>query len=244
MSESPKKRKAGEESTDVDESKPAPRKREITHFIAIDVEATGPNVVKNYMPEMGASFWAVGDSEPLATFYVAIEQPPGTDWDEKTKQEYWLNPAKGKDGKTQMALLEARLIRQPLSSPEKAMRDFHRFATLAQEMLGPDDTVIVISDTAEFDTAYANVYLGRHCPELCPNLNLLFGQYRSTRDIDAFYYGLGQRLQKWGAEEVALGSFDEKEFPAWVQRYEATHDPLDDAISIGARASYLLSLCE
>lgn len=257
MTEAAKKRKTDDDSTEIEDdaagvvatttSAPAAavvKQRAITHIIAIDIEATGPNTYANFMPEMAASFWRIGDTEPLDTFYAYIAQPQGTEWDEKCRVEFWTNPAKGQNGVTPLSAMNKRQLTAEVKSPERAMRQFVSWAQRSKEMLGREDTVIVITDTNEFDTAFLNVYLGRHCAELCPNLNVLFGEYRSTRDIDAFYYGMGWQLKKWGAEETALGALNEKALPDWVLAYKATHNPLDDANAIGATASYLLSRCD
>lgn len=76
-----------------------------------------------------------------------------------------------------------------------------------------------------------------------PSLTRLFGAYRSTRDIDSFYYGVGGCIKFWGAEEVALAGMRVGGFPDDMKAYKATHNPLDDANFIGAKASYVLSVC-
>lgn len=219
-------------------------RHEATHVIAIDVETTGPNVVTNYMTDFGASCWKIGETNPIATFYTALQQPPGTKWDELTSKEFWDNPAKGVNGVPPRVDLEKRLAGNVLLTPEAGM---HRFVLWARELhqgLGDGELIIVISDTADFDSTFINYYLGRYVGETCPSLTRLFNEYRPTRDIDSFYHGTGFRLARWDAEASAMQALDVKELPSWVTAYESAHNPLADANVIGAKASYLLMMLD
>ena len=140
-----------------------------------------------------------------------------------------------------MAALEERIATNTVVSPEKAMREFVEWARMLERTSDPDERIVVITDTAEFDTSFVNQYLGRFVGSLCPNLNRLFGAYRATRDIDSFYFGVGRTLKQWGAEGTALGTNDA--LPHWVLNYRGNHNPIEDANLIGASASYILTRC-
>jgi hypothetical protein len=220
---------------------PAPKKvkvtDEITHILVIDVETTGPNVVKNFMPEFGVSFWKIGDQRPLDSRHFSLMQPENTEWDPKTKEEFWDNPLKGVDKKTPpMVNFKQRQLDFPPRSIALAMDQFVLFARLCD--VAAKGQMIIVVDTADFDTTEMNYYLAMWTN--VPSLTLLFGSYRSVRDIDSFYYGVGGFLKFWGAEEVAQRGIGIVAFPAWVEEFRATHNPKDDAEYIGAKASYVL----
>lgn len=211
---------------------------EITHILVVDIETTGPNVTRHYMPEFGVSFWKIGDTKPLAERHYTLQQPENTEWDAQTLDEFWNNPARGEDKKTPpMAALKQRLLDYPPRHMFSVMQLFVDFAEECDEVA--KGKVVVVFDTAEFDSTFLNFYLATWTK--VPSLTRLFGSYRSTRDIDSFYYGVGGYLKFWGAEEVALSGMNVKAFPDWVNEFKATHNPLDDANFIGAKASYVLS---
>lgn len=213
---------------------------EITHILVIDIETTGPSVRKHYMPEFAASFWEISGQKPLATRHYTLQQPEGTEWDAETLSEFWNNPAKGEDKKTTpMEALKQRLLEKPPQHIHTVMHEFIAFAlecdAIARGLL------VIMFDTVEFDSTFMNYYLASWTA--VPSLTRLFGGYRATRDIDSFYFGVGGRIKFWGAEEVALAGMRVADFPDDVKAYKATHHPLDDANFIGAKASYVLSMC-
>ena len=229
-------------STSAPTDEPAPKKiktlDEITHILVVDIETTGPNVKQHYMPEFGVSFWKIGDKEPLATHHFTLHAPENTGWDAQTREEFWDNPAKGEDKKTTpMEALKKRLLEKPPQHIYSAMRKFVDFAKECDAVA--NGKLVIVFDTAEFDSTFMNYYLAAWTE--VPSLTRLFGAYRSTRDIDSFYYGVGGYLKFWGAEEVALSGMNINAFPDWVNAFKATHNPLDDANFIGAKASYVLS---
>lgn len=218
---------------------------DIDCVISFDVEVTGMNLVKHWMPELGASFWRIGDKQPTKTFYRAIEQPPLTSWCPKTLSQFWNNPEKG-EGKVVAPIVayNKRRAAATIHSPAAAMSDFVDWVReIARDCEKNGLKVLLISDTDLFDKSWVNYYLSMYCEDKCEYLGDIFGKYTPTRDISAFYFGIGRRLQKHGSVETALSAFGETETPEWVKAYAHNHDPLSDANSIGAAASYILSKC-
>lgn len=234
--------------------------RDITHVLAIDVEAAGPNVIRHFMPEFGAAIFKIGEwQKPLSTFYRALEQKnSGLDWDVATLAEYWHNPDKGiacyGDGGrvistlTQFDALEARRRLHGTVPANKAAREFVAWARSMNDTLGDDERMIVVTDTGAFDTVWINVMLGRADKEEpaidCAGLNYLFGKYRPVRDLSSLYFGMAHRFARWGSERAALDKLGLPDFPDQVKAFAHDHNPLNDALSIGASAAYLLSYCE
>lgn len=218
-------------------------RHKVTHFITVDVEATGPNIIDNFMPEFAASFWEIGDEQPLSTFYRCVSQPPNTKWDEETKSSFWDNPLEGRNKKIPpMVDHLQRMADNKIVSPLEAMLEFLLWVRECNGKLTfPKESCIILVDTAEFDTSFMNAYLGKYVGATCPNLNRVFGEYRPVRDIDSFYHGCNHLLAPFGAEQSAMSYLAIKQFPAWVDAFKATHDPLADANTIGARASFLLN---
>ena len=132
-----------------------------------------------------------------------------------------------------------------LVSPALAMGDFVYWVQAQERRLSAaGDKMVIVSDTSSFDGGVANYHLARYSPDLCSNLVDITGQYRPTRDMSSFYFGVGKRFQVRGSTDTALETFGETTLPDWVKAYAHNHDPLSDANSIGAMASYFLSKCE
>lgn len=214
----------------------------ITHVLAFDIETTGPNVVTNWMNEFGAAVFRVGDNEAIEAIYRNIAQPPNTEWDPKTMEEFYKSvPADSADDKTLLDLYEERKKKHAVVSPEKAMTDFIVWARRINDSLLPDEKMIVITDTVAFDTVFFNYYLSKYTPSRCCSLLNLFGKYQVTRDISSFFCGLGRRLGTDGSSRSALNSLVMDKFPAWVEKHKHNHDPLSDAQHIGAMASFMIA---
>lgn len=216
--------------------------RSITHVLAIDVEASGGNVLENWMPEFAAAFWRIGDQKPTATFYRCLAQPAGCTWSPQSMVQFWTNLDKGFDGKTPLeALRDRQAMHEPLADPVQAMHDFVAWARGLEAAKAADEEIILATDTTGFDLSWIAVYLARagyDGPES------LFGQYRPARDTNSFYFGMGRKMRKWGSEGVALEALGLTELPAWVKQYAHNHDPQSDANEIAATASYILALAE
>lgn len=216
--------------------------KKVTHVIALDVESTGMNLIEHWMPEFGASLWRIGEAKPQQTFYRLLEQPAGTGWCAKTKAEFWDNPDKGYDKKmAPMVHFQARCSASTAVSPKDAMNNFIDWVqAIGKECTTNGWNVIIITDTAAYDTAWINYYLSKYTSERCAYLGDIFGEYRPTRDISAFYFGVGRCLKKHGSTELALEKIG-ADAPMWVTSWEHNHHPLSDANSIGAMASFILS---
>jgi hypothetical protein len=220
----------------------------VAKVLAVDVETTGQTERTGALVEFGAAVWRVGAKTPDATFYAYL----GTDgavWCARTRLEFWDNATHGAGGKTPLELLRERVARDaiaPLSREAAA----HRFVAWARaQYAAADERMIVVTDTSGFDHAFLSGLLAEH-QETAPcaagaakpySLNYLFGAYAPVRDINSFYLGVGGELRKWGARDRMMRLLGVDELPAWVRAYEHTHNPLDDANSIGAKVSFFLS---
>ncbi len=215
-------------------------KREVTHFIVVDIETTGPNCLKHSMIEFAATFWAVGGLNPIGTLDFMLGQPSDVEWCERTLNEVWNSPKNVMDNTTLLQRLEKRLSETPLFEPEDAMRAFVKWCIAVEDSMESDERVVFISDTNSFDTTFLNVYLCRFAPDAASGLDWIFGEYRPTFHIDAFYLGLGKTMRCWNTEQAAL-NFLKLEFPDWVTERKEDHTALNDCLSLGAKASFLIS---
>lgn len=229
-----------------DNEKPVQVKRRgVKYLLAFDVEATGMSLTQHWMPEFGAAFWKVGDKEPLGIFYRALTQPEGTSWCALTRAQFWDNPKKGANGETPFATLEKRLATRVLVEPAEAMRDFVDFVQSCNRIAAAaGETMVCITDTAAFDGGVMNYYLSKFCADKCTYMGDITGEYRPVRDISGFYYGVGKCLQKYDSVETALEVLGIDKVPDWVKEYAHNHDPLSDACSIAATASFILAACD
>lgn len=212
------------------------------YLLAIDVEASGRNVETNFMPAFGACVVDVEEKRVVNEFLAYLEQPPGTEWEQRCLDEFWNNANYGKDGKTQMQLLVEARERHGTEPCEAAIR---RFVDWAQSMSKRyKDELLVVSDTAAFDTTWMNVYLSKYNrPNQCVSLLYLTGEYRPVRDVSSFYHGAAGRLQAWGgAKRVMERVQGSNEWPAWVTAVEADHNPLNDAKHIGLQAVHVVRI--
>lgn len=217
------------------------RGREITHILALDIEATGGNVLKHWMPEFAASYWRIGEQTPTKTFYRCLAQPPDTEWCPSTRAQFWESKEKGFDGKTPLDALCERQKAGELCDPIEAMHEFVAWARVLDASKQDGDEVMIVFDTTGFDAAWMAVYLARAG---YAGLETLFGPYRPLRDTNSFYFGMGWTMRKWGSENVALEALGINDLPAWVLQYAHNHDPQSDANEIGAVASFILSQAE
>lgn len=233
--------------------------RRITHVLAFDVEATGPDVLSHRVPELGACVFRIGKwQEPVATWYRAIGDPKGEgtplSWDLTTLQEYWHacnDDAPVVDGKKQsrLQMLNVRKKEHGVVEEEQAMREFIAFAREQNGKLADNEMMVVVTDTAAFDTVWMNVMLSRAAmsdasTDRVMSLNYLFGKYRPVRDLTSFYFGVGRKFELWGSEKAATEALAVADLPEEVKRFKHDHNPLNDALSIGATAAYLLNIIE
>lgn len=236
-------------STDKQPKKKQRPSHEVTHILVIDVETTGQNAVQNWMPEFAGVVWAIGAEEPVDSFYRVLKCPEGRTWCPVTKREFWEDAEKGHNGKTPMQLYEERrsAAGSEEANPDDAMAEFVAWAQQHErDVKKAGGKIIVVFDTAGFDATWMNVYLGQSSQRTdCGSINYLFGQYRPTRDIDSFKFGMGRQLKVWGSEGVGLRAVGAsiKGFPDWVEKHAHNHHPLSDAHNIAAQASFFLSKC-
>lgn len=217
----------------------------VKYIIAYDVEATGQSST-HHMVELGAVFWKVGEETPRDTFYAYL----GLDgeWCERTKREFWDNTDQRKDGKTPLQALKERLDAEApkQQTEEEVANAFVKWARERNKEVEGD--VILVSDTGGFDYLRLSILLEKctgvakdaDYPDCFPMGPLyLFGKYRPTRDTSSFMMGAGGALLKWSSKERLLGAIGE--IPKWVTDFDHSHHPLDDACSIAATFSWVLT---
>lgn len=221
----------------------------LTHIMCFDVETTGQNVHTSEILELAATVWKIGDKSPLSQLYYWFGTPKK--WCPKTREEFWDNPDKGENGLTPYEALKSRLYTTDIEPTSEALAAVKLTAWAREWYKKTDGGIIVLTDTSGFDYQFITDLLSLvdHMPTaldsdgLSPPLSLsyLFGKYQPVRDINSWYLGMGGTMQKWGSRDRMLARLG-VEFPEWVAAYE--HNPQNDANSIAAMASFILSLEE
>lgn len=218
----------------------------VAKVLAVDVEAAAQT---DGLIEFAGAVWTIGARQPDATFHAYLGTD-GVKWCERTALEFWNNAAHGKGGKPPIELMLERVEREATETLSREVAA-HRFVAWARAQYAEaDKNMLVITDTSDFDHALLSRLLAEHQETfMCApgtskpySLNYLFGAYTPVRDINSFYLGVGGELRVWGARDRMMQQLNIAEEPEWVRAYEHTHHPLDDANSIGAKASFFLSL--
>lgn len=229
----------------------------LTHVLAVDVEASGPKFLENDVTEFAACVFRIGEwAEPVATFYRALRERDDDGktiaWDLDTLNEYWLQsnddaPVVGGRAQTRLDLLNARKDQHGTFSRKEAADEFVAWARAENEKLAADEKMVVVTDTAasEFDTVWMNVMLAKASMRgdgKAMSLASLFGEYRCVRDVSSFYFGVARKFELWGSEKAAADALGIKDLPQEVKRFKHDHNPLNDALSIGSKLSYFLTI--
>lgn len=163
----------------------------MSHFLTIDVEASGQEVTNHRLLAIGAcvvSTRTVTVCEPREqhTFRVVFDLPPTSDeqaWDAATLAEFWRNPAKGRDGATPLDLLMMLARCHGTCAPEVGIPRFLNWLHAMGERYAKD--IVIVTDTACFDAGWLQYYVskygrGRPQPE---------GVWENIRAVGAYIMG-------------------------------------------------------
>lgn len=228
----------------------------MSHYLVIDVETTGQNVIKHTLLAIGACVVSTRTcavveprSEHIFRACMPIPDPFSQatlkSWDLNTLNDFWLNTAKGTgDGQTPLNLLYA--LAAPTNpwvcaSEEDGMVRFVNWAKAMGAKFKKD--IVVMMDTACFDAGWMQAALGRHSDVTgVDSLNYVLGSYAPPRDSTSFHMGVGLKLPEdglWGGDRAALSRFGIAGWPDWVKAVAHDHDPAHDAESIGLKAVFI-----
>ena len=220
----------------------------ITHIMCFDVEANAQSPESGCMEELAVCVWKIGEHSMEDELYFLFDSTNGG-YCPVTMEEFWDNPAKGKDGKTPAQLRDARTVAEKTEYID-LVDAAEKLTCWAREWYkSTEGKIIVLTDTSGFDYQFISHMLA--CLGVMPeslkgtgslplSLNYLFGKYQPVRDINSWYMGMGGSLQKYGARDLMMERLRIK-FPDWVKEYEHDHDPRNDCRSIAAMASFILS---
>ncbi len=223
----------------------------MSHYLAIDIETSGPGLVKNRIVAFGAcvvnvASVSVVDNGEFRKFTDFGDHSKGRPdgWEKRCYEEFWMNPKKRSDNQTPLAALMLLAANLSIVDEREMM---HEFVVWAQSMWVRFPDLVVITDTAAFDTPFVNQALDQHTS--VQSLVYLFGDtnYRPVRDVSSFHMGIGGKTPAqglWGSERAALAALDIKEMPESVRVWDKTHDPLNDAKFIGLSAAFIANALE
>jgi len=137
----------------------------MSHYLAIDIETSGPGVISHRMVALGAVVDVAtqdivhgGEFRKLADFGDHSAGRP-YDWDERTYSEFWTNKDQRKDGETPLSALLQLAEREGVVEERDMMIGF---VTWARTMFEIYPELVIVTDTAAFDTTFVNVALDRH----------------------------------------------------------------------------------
>lgn len=214
---------------------------EATHVIAVDVETSGPNLKKNFMPEFSASFLKIGQKTPIGTFYRLLKQPEGREWSQKTLAEFWNKPdAENNNIPPIIGFLEREQREEKVDLAE-AMDAFVDWIRECQkEVEAAKGLLLIITDTSGFDVKWIDYYLS-HYSTKADSLDEALGYYQPTRDISSFMLGVGRKLKAFKSSETAFNVLGTNKEECWGTSFAHNHDPQSDANHIAATASFVLA---
>lgn len=223
--------------------------KDLDYGFFIDVEATHDSLTKAHLPAIGAVCQKIGECGPVegGKFhrYLGVEPPEGKSWGKRTCEEFWDNPEKAVDGKTQRELLVEEHADMEVSKPQSVALDFLAWINEMVDAMPEGSRSMIILDTAGFDFGMMSVFLEenlRGTDKTCDSLLYVFGgQYRPVRCISSFYGGLAATLCKFGTREHAIAALRPDPVPERFQVVKANHNPLRDAEEMANFASYIVS---
>lgn len=217
----------------------------MTHYLALDIETTGPGAIRHRMVAFGAAVVDVASGAVVSDFRALLALGDHSDgrpygWDERTYNEFWI---KRENGKTP---LETLRVLYGDGDPESERGAMVRFVEWARAHFDTFADMVIIVDTAAFDTTFLNVALDRHTD--VHNLLYMRGpdKYRPVRDVSSFHMGVGRQTPAqglFGSEKAALAALAlaDDVLPAKTSH---DHDPRNDATYIGKSAAVIARAIE
>lgn len=221
-------------------------KETMAHYIFVDIETTGPNLYKNYMPCFAIAVVRVVYNsagkickEPKLVhkkkWFVFAPPNTGKGWDQNTLQEFWL-----KKNKSLYDKIFLKFQQQLACSPQQAMLEF---VNTCRQFCNP----VLCSDTAAFDFQWIDYYLSHYYPSNGTGITAatLFGTYKAVKDISSYFSGVAGILESRYPHESAMKkhNIDKKEWKDYAKRVNCpkhNHDPENDATHIALRSCWLM----
>jgi len=178
------------------------------HILCIDVETTGQNRFKHWMPCFGACVMdELGHCPTDHQFLCYLAQPPNTGWDDSCVAQFWKCQKKAIDGQSLYERLLAEASKHGVWEPRVAMS---RFLGWLKRMIGRYPSLQVVSDNPSYDIAWIDHYLQVYCPAAV-NMSYCTGAWRPI--IDARTYAMAKSAR--------------------LESNQRNHNPLCDAMQIG-----------
>ena len=222
----------------------------MTHYLALDIETTGPSIIDCKLVALGACVVSVKDVcvvDDACKFRALMPLPDLRDtdsWQPRCFKQFWTNAGRSNDGRTPLQLIQELIKKHGTESECDAMQ---RFVLWAHAMFERFPSLVVITDTAAFDTTWVNFSLARWT--YVSSLTHLRGEdkYQPVRDVSSFHAGVARQTPAqglWGAEKAALKALGIDAFPPHVEDQQHDHDPLNDAMAIGLQAAFIANRVE
>jgi DNA polymerase III epsilon subunit-like protein len=157
--------------------------------ISLDIEATGPNIKKHAIIELGAVAMVLQTRTVLEKLSIELTIPPKTGWDDRTVREFWDN--KEIEEHAVLAAKKTRAEEGKGTDPATAMQQFVEWVeNVHKQHAGGDATLIrFLTDTTSFDATFINYYLAKYTT--APPLHMFFGSYEDVVCTISYARGLG-----------------------------------------------------
>ncbi len=168
-------------------------------IFAVDIEASGQFPGENFVTQVGFCCVESNNYNPddirssiVSTFSTYLPQPEGTNWEERSINEFWLkNP---------------KIYEETLAGIKNAgYEGINRLLSWIDEHKDPNpDQNLLITDNSAFDFIFlAKILENRH-----RSLLYLFGAYEQTPiDVSSYYLGIASRnipkTNTWGSFRAA-----------------------------------------
>jgi len=164
-------------------------------------------------------------------------------WESRCFAEFWNK--EDEHGGTPLRRLIALQGKYGTLSLRDAIDEFLEWTAAMYTRFERDgNKIMVVVDTAAFDTTWLNDALAKYSNGRVPSLLYLRGdhKYRPVRDVTSFHMGIARQTPAmgfFGADKAALKTLAIDEWPASVRAIEHDHNPLNDAKSIALKAAFI-----
>ncbi|MDH3381843.1 MAG: hypothetical protein OEL54_04015 [Flavobacteriaceae bacterium] len=198
---------------------------QITEGVLIfDAEFSGPNLVKNGMVQLGASFWDVTRILKVDDFVVNINLGKGRTWDSFTIKNFWL-------AKSNLYETYQTILHNKGENEDVAMRNFIQFLQKCNKKCGGN--LIMGSNRLDIDASWINLYL---CNNGYMPLHLMFGKVTRLIDTSSYHQGCTHTCHEevrtfekserknYSANEAAFRHFGLLERPTVAYTHNARED--------------------
>jgi hypothetical protein len=191
----------------------------ITHLLAIDVETSGMGLRSNFLIQIGAALIDYNTGTRVDGFSSYLQQPENTIWEPRCVEEFWSkHPVVWKTAQEGIATASPSFI---------VRQNFIDWVTNACK----DRNVQIIFDTAGFDQAWMDYFLG--------DVSCLYitGKYRQPIDFSSYLCGLTECGFDQNPKKVYCERHVMIDWPKWEEKHD--HNAINDATCIGRDAWYI-----